>query len=107
VPGQFAQVALRPDAADDVVLVPSAAVIADGTQARVIVQVDDRFEPRVVRTGRSGGGQTEILAGLAGGERGVASGQCLIDSEANLSGALERLSPPADDPHAGHADGTP
>jgi Cu(I)/Ag(I) efflux system membrane fusion protein len=34
---------------------------------------------------------TEILAGLKGGERVVASGQFLIDSEANLSGALERL----------------
>ena len=104
-PGQFAQVALRPDASAEVVLVPSAAVIADGLQARVIVLVEDRFEPRVVRTGRSGGGQTEILAGLSGGERVVASGQFLIDSEANLSGALERLAPPAEDPHAGHADG--
>jgi Cu(I)/Ag(I) efflux system membrane fusion protein len=106
-PGQFAQVALRPGASREVVLVPTGAVIADGRQARVIVLVDDRFEPRAVRTGRSGDGQTEILAGLAGGERVVASGQFLIDSEANLSGALERLSPPADDPHAGHADGTP
>jgi Cu(I)/Ag(I) efflux system membrane fusion protein len=49
---------------------------------------------------------TEILVGLAGGERVVASGQFLIDSEANLSGALERLGEPAD-PHAGHADDKP
>ena len=34
---------------------------------------------------------TEILAGLQGGEQVVASGQFLIDSEASLSGALDRL----------------
>jgi Cu(I)/Ag(I) efflux system membrane fusion protein len=90
-PGMFVQVAIRPAAAPDAVLVPSAAVIADGTQTRVIVQRGDRFVPVLVRTGRSDGGNTEILSGLSGGERVVASGQFLIDSEANLSGALERL----------------
>jgi Cu(I)/Ag(I) efflux system membrane fusion protein len=105
-PGQFVQVALHPDAGADAVLVPTAAVIDDGRQARVIVLAGERFAPVAVRTGRSDGGMTEILAGLAGGERVVASGQFLIDSEANLSGALERLAPPAD-AHAGHADGTP
>jgi Cu(I)/Ag(I) efflux system membrane fusion protein len=90
-PGQFVQVALQPEAAPEAVLVPSAAVIHDGVQARVIVQADDRFVPTRVRTGRSGDGMTEILSGLAGGEKVVVSGQFLIDSEANLSGALERL----------------
>jgi Cu(I)/Ag(I) efflux system membrane fusion protein len=33
-----------------------------------------------------------ILAGLEEGERVVVSGQFLIDSEASLQGALERLS---------------
>ncbi len=42
-------------------------------------------------SGRSGGGRTEILAGLMGGERIVVSGQFLIDSEASLSGALARM----------------
>jgi Cu(I)/Ag(I) efflux system membrane fusion protein len=105
-PGQFVQVSVRPAATADVVFVPSGAVIDDGTQTRVIVQVDDRFEPRVVRIGRSGGGMTEIVSGLSGGERVVVSGQFLIDSEANLSGALDRLGTPAD-PHAGHTDGKP
>jgi Cu(I)/Ag(I) efflux system membrane fusion protein len=43
---------------------------------------------------------TEILAGLKGGEKVVASGQFLIDSEANLSGALERLNAGAGDEEA-------
>jgi Cu(I)/Ag(I) efflux system membrane fusion protein len=37
------------------------------------------------------GGYTEIVDGLRGGEKVVVSGQFLIDSEASLSGALERL----------------
>jgi Cu(I)/Ag(I) efflux system membrane fusion protein len=41
---------------------------------------------------------TEILSGLSGGEKVVASGQFLIDSEANLSGALERLGAKDDTP---------
>ena len=89
-PGQYVQVALQPSASD-AVLVPSEAVIADGVQSRVIVLRNDRFVPVAVRTGRSAGGRTEILEGLAPGERVVASGQFLIDSEANLSGALDRL----------------
>ena len=89
--GQFVQVAVRPEASAEVVLVPSGAVVDDGSQSRVIVLVDERFVPVVVRTGRSGGGMTEIVSGLSGGEQVVASGQFLIDSEANLSGALERL----------------
>jgi len=49
-----------------------------------------------VQVGRSAGGQTEILAGLSAGDWVVTSGQFLIDSEASLSGALERLSAPAE-----------
>ena len=95
-PGQFVQVELAPEAAVSAVLVPSEAVIADGEQSRVIVLRDQRFVPVAVRTGRSGGGRTEVLSGLAGGERVVTSGQFLIDSEANLSGALDRLGTPAE-----------
>ncbi|MFA6220664.1 MAG: efflux RND transporter periplasmic adaptor subunit, partial [Erythrobacter sp.] len=36
--------------------------------------------------GRESGGRTEILAGLAEGEKVVASGQFLLDSEASLTG---------------------
>src|SRR3546814_10723477 len=52
---------------------------------------EGRFQPVAVQIGRSGGDTTEILSGLQGGERVVASGQFLIDSEASLSGALDRL----------------
>jgi Cu(I)/Ag(I) efflux system membrane fusion protein len=52
---------------------------------------DAHFMPMAVRTGRSSGGRTEILSGLEAGDQVVVSGQFLLDSEASLSGALERL----------------
>ena len=92
VPGMFAELTLQSETGDDVPLVPTEALVATGNDSRVIVaRPDGRFEPVRVRTGRSSGGRTEILAGLKGGERIVTSGQFLIDSEASLSGALQRL----------------
>lgn len=91
-PGMFAEVMVQPEGGAPVPLVPTEALIATGTDSRVIVQdADGGFRPVRVRTGRSGSGRTEILTGLKGGERVVVSGQFLIDSEASLSGMLERL----------------
>ena len=99
-PGMFATVQLTVAAGQPLPLVPDEALISTGLQNRVIVDLGGgRMAPRAVRIGRSAGGYTEVLAGLAGGERVVISGQFLIDSEANLDGALQRLStPPA--PHS-------
>ncbi len=72
-------------------LVPSEAVIRTGTRSLVMVaQPGGRYAPAEVRIGREGGGRTEILAGLSEGEKVVASGQFLIDSEASLSGVQAR-----------------
>ena len=91
-PGMFAEVTVQPEGGAPVPLVPTEALIATGTDSRVIVQeADGGFRPVRVRTGRSAGGRTEILAGLTGGERVIVSGQFLIDSEASLSGLLGRL----------------
>ena len=96
VPGMFAELLLQPEAGTAAPSVPTEALIATGSDTRVIVVGEDgRFQPVRVRTGRVGGGRTEILAGLTGGERVVTSGQFLIDSEASLSGALQRLDAPA------------
>lgn len=92
--GMFAEVALEPGGGEHAVLVPTAAIINDGVASRVLVRKGERFVPVAVRTGRAGAGLTEVLAGLSGGERVVVSGQFLIDSEANLSGALDRIGTP-------------
>lgn len=107
-PGMFAQITLQPVDGAEYPLVPSDAVIGSGSDARVIVMgEDDRFRPVAVQTGKSGGGFTEILSGLRGGERVVASGQFLIDSEASLSGALERLGGAAPDEGLGTGEDAP
>ncbi|MGO1000252.1 efflux RND transporter periplasmic adaptor subunit [Lysobacter sp. CA196] len=96
-PGMFAQVALQPSTGDEHPLVPTEALIASDGQMRLILLGEDgAFRPVRVQTGRSSKGMTEVLTGLQGGERVVASGQFLIDSEANLSGALQRLGSDSD-----------
>ena len=74
-----------------VLLVPSEAVIRTGTRSLVMLALPDgRYRPAEVRVGREGGGRTEVLAGLAAGEKVVASGQFLLDSEASLTGVAAR-----------------
>lgn len=94
-PGMFADVALQPAGDGIHPLVPTDALISTGDDTRVVLLRDDgRMESVQVATGRSAGGRTEILRGLAGGERVVTSGQFLIDSEASLSGGIRRLGEP-------------
>ena len=89
-PGMFAQVILG-GTGSTALLVPSEAVIRTGTRTLVMLATGNgRYQPAEVRTGREGGGQTEILEGLALGEKVVASGQFLLDSEASLTGIEAR-----------------
>ena len=89
-PGMFAQVALGGDA-KRALLVPTESVIRTGTRTIVMLaKGDGRYHPAEVRAGHEGGGQTEILEGLAMGEKVVASGQFLLDSEASLTGIAVR-----------------
>jgi Cu(I)/Ag(I) efflux system membrane fusion protein len=85
-PGMFATVAFGSEPRS-ALLVPSEAVIRTGRRSLVMLALDKgRYQPAEVRTGIEAEGQTEILAGLAEGEKVVTSGQFLIDSEASLSG---------------------
>lgn len=85
-PGMFATVGFAGEQRP-ALLVPSEAVIRTGRRTLVMLALGEgRFLPAEVRTGREANGQTEILAGLAEGEKVVTSGQFLIDSEASLSG---------------------
>ncbi len=89
-PGMFATVRFG-GASQSALLVPSEAVIRTGRRTLVMVaQPGGRYQAAEVRTGREAGGRTEILQGLTEGERVVASGQFLLDSEASLSGVQAR-----------------
>ncbi|MEW5771358.1 MAG: efflux RND transporter periplasmic adaptor subunit [Pseudomonadota bacterium] len=94
-PGMYANVTLYGGASEVAVLVPSEAVIVTGKRSLVLVaEGGGRFRPVAVKTGMANDGKTQILAGLKAGEQVVVSGQFLIESEANLKGALDRLQGP-------------
>ena len=91
-PGMFATAHLEGLAQESVLTVPTEAVIKTGTRSIVILADDGtHFRPAVVRVGAEHGGRSEILKGLTPGQTVVASGQFLIDSEANLRSAFDAL----------------
>lgn len=91
-PGMLMRVRLGADKPVSRLLVPTEAVITTGKRSVVLVAGDnDSMQPVTVTTGRDIGDDTEVLSGLEEGQRVVASGQFLIDSEASLKGVLPRL----------------
>ena len=91
-PGMFATAHLRGPTQESVLTVPTEAVIKTGTRSIVIVADDaTHFRPAAVRVGAEHGGRSEILEGIQLGQSVVASGQFLIDSEANLRSAFDNL----------------
>jgi Cu(I)/Ag(I) efflux system membrane fusion protein len=89
-PGMFASVHLN-GASTSALFVPSEALIRTGKRTIVMVAAGNgRFMPAEVQVGRENGDRTEILAGLNEGDKVVASGQFLIDSEASLAGINAR-----------------
>ena len=91
-PGMFATAHLRGSTQESVLTVPTEAVIKTGTRSIVIVADDaTHFRPAVIRVGAEHGGRSEILEGIQLGQTVVASGQFLIDSEANLRSAIDDL----------------
>lgn len=91
-PGMTAEVEISDPSAREVLFVPSEAVIRTGRRTVVITAIPSgRYDPVEVKLGVESGDRVEVRSGLTAGQRVVASGQFLIDSEASLSGALERL----------------
>jgi Cu(I)/Ag(I) efflux system membrane fusion protein len=100
----------------DVLTVPRDAVVDTGLQQHVFVATGDRFDPRPVTLGVQLADRVEIRSGLQEGERVVAAGVFLLDSESRLratggAGAHSHGTPAAPDeapstpaatPHAGH-----
>jgi len=117
-------------AGDPVIVVPRDAVVDTGREQHVFVATGGRFEPRVVTLGLQLADRVEVRSGLEEGERIVASGVFLLDSESRLratggagghahggsapskkasaadadpeAGREAAASTPTADPHAGH-----
>jgi Cu(I)/Ag(I) efflux system membrane fusion protein len=95
-PGLSARVSLRAIGPEGLII-PTQSLIDMGEEQRVIVRAEDgTFVPKAVTKGQESGELTLISKGLSEGEQIVTVGLFLIDSEANLRGALERLAPQAD-----------
>jgi Cu(I)/Ag(I) efflux system membrane fusion protein len=118
-PGLYGTAAFQ-SAGQNVITVPRDAVVDTGLQQHVFVAVGDMFEPRPVTVGAQLADRVEIREGLREGERIVAAGVFLLDSESRLratggAGGHQHGTPaaeqpaappstpePAIDPHAGH-----
>jgi RND family efflux transporter MFP subunit len=84
-----------------ILTVPSAAVLDTGTRQTLFVDLGDGYlEPRQVTVGERIGDRVAIAAGLTGGERVVASGTFLIDSESQLKAAAGAMGAPEKRPGA-------
>lgn len=94
--------------AREALVVPRDAVIDNGTRRYVFVEREGGlFEPRTVEIGELAGERRIVTAGLEEGERVVARGAFVLDSESRLQAALAPA--PAeegshDHAHADHAD---
>lgn len=90
----YAEVEIATGGGEPVVTVPDSAVIDTGDRQIVILDKGDgRFEPRDVKIGARGEGMTEIMEGVADGDRVVVSANFLLDAESNLKAALSALTP--------------
>jgi membrane fusion protein, copper/silver efflux system len=96
-PGLYGTAAFE-SAGPQVITVPRDAVVDTGVQQHVFVATGDRFEPRMVSIGVQLADRVEVRSGLEAGERIVAAGVFLLDSESRLR-ATGRA--------GGHSHGTP
>lgn len=93
-PGMFANLTFHTSAttAREVLLIPTESLIRTGRRSVVIIaNADGGLRPVEVEVGREAGDRTEIRKGLEAGQKVVVSGQFLIDSEASLKSALDRM----------------
>src|SRR5262245_36080020 len=95
LPGMFVDLELA-GAPLEALTIPTEALIRTGQRTVAIVaEANGAFRPVDVVTGNELGERTEIRSGLEAGQRVVSSGQFLIDSEASLRSAIDRLSEPS------------
>ncbi len=92
-PGMFATVRIQAERKENVLTIPSEAILQTGERNIVFVsETEGRYEAREVVTGLTGDDhRTEVLEGLQEGELVVTSGQFLLDSEAQLQEAVQKL----------------
>jgi len=95
-PNMFANVTIFGGATQEMVSIPTEALIRTGDSERVIISLGEgRFAPRNVVSGIESGDRIQIIEGLNDSEYVVTSSQFLLDSEASIKASLNRMSEPA------------
>jgi Cu(I)/Ag(I) efflux system membrane fusion protein/cobalt-zinc-cadmium efflux system membrane fusion protein len=92
-PGMFATVRIEAQRKENVLVIPTEAIIHSGERQIVfITKRVGRYESREIVTGLVGDKrETEVLSGLEEGDTVVTSGQFLLDSESQLQEAVQKL----------------
>ena len=91
-PDMYADVIITTKTEEDVLKVPSEAILRTGYRNIVITSLPgNKFLPKEVKLGPEGEDMTQIISGLEEGETIVTSGQFLIDSESNLKEAINKM----------------
>ncbi|MGD0744675.1 MAG: efflux RND transporter periplasmic adaptor subunit [Verrucomicrobiota bacterium] len=96
-PGMFVSVQITSELEPSALLVPDSAVLRSGEKNTVFVALPGgKFDPRTVVLGpEAEHNRYEVISGLQAGERVVASGQFMLDSESQLREAIEKMRGPA------------
>ena len=91
-PGLFADLHIFFNGSRNILAVPAHAVIEEGEEKIVFVQIGDRFQKRGIVTGGQDEGMWEVLSGLEAGERVVTQGalhlKSLLTEELRESGHI-------------------
>lgn len=91
-PNMFGTVSILGMPLDGALSIPREALIRGASFDRVVMALGDgRYTVREVTSGMESGGWVEIRAGLEAGEEVVSSAQFMIDSEASVTGAIQRF----------------
>ena len=102
--GMQTEMTVYTESKNNVLLVPSSAVIRTGSKNVVVLAKDGgRFQSVDVVTGLDNDEFVEIISGLKEGMKVVVSGQFLLDSESELRAEISRLSSPMTGSPAPHA----
>jgi len=91
-PDMFAEVEIKADTLQNVVVIPAEAVVRTGEQTQVfVVREPGKFEPRIVELGFESEGKVAVISGLTPDEEVVTSSQFLLDSESKLKEATAKM----------------
>jgi RND family efflux transporter MFP subunit len=92
-PGMFVSAQIVSELKPSALLVPDSAVLRSGEKNTVFVALPGgKFDARTVVLGlQAEGGKYEVISGLQEGDRVVASGQFMLDSESQLREAIEKM----------------